>query len=83
MIILIFPIRFIVYKLPRIKESTHDYVTQGLGYVYLDSKAKNFTMSDHSINSTMSAVGQTLQQIYQVHDLGYIMYNDEDPAGRY
>ena len=76
-----FPNRYIVYKLPQIKESTHHYVTEGLGYVYLDSNAKHFAISDHPINSSRSAVGRTLQQIYLAHDLGYIMYNDEDPAG--
>ena len=38
-------------------------------------------MSDKPIKSNMSAAGHTLQQIYLTHGLGYIMYNDEDPAG--
>jgi hypothetical protein len=67
--------------LPKLKNSTHHYVTQGLGYVYMDSKTKQFTMSEQPIKSNMSAVGQTLQQIYLTRGLGYIMYNDEDPAG--
>lgn len=71
---------FIVYKLPRLEDSTHHYVTQGLGYVYMDSKTKHFTMPDKPIKSNMSAAGHTLQQIYLAHGLGYIMYNDEDPA---
>ncbi|XP_028405784.1 plancitoxin-1-like [Dendronephthya gigantea] len=73
---------FIVYKLPKIKESARRYVTMGLGYAYMDSETKQFTLSDKSIGSNVSAVGYTLQQIYAAaNGTGYIMYNDEDPEG--
>lgn len=72
--------RFITYKLPKLK-STHDYVSQGIGYVYMDSETNDFRMPDKPINSSTSAVGYTLQQIYHQSSLGYIMYNDEDATG--
>ena len=72
--------RFITYKLPKLK-STHDYVSQGIGYVYMDSETNDFRMPDKPINSSTSAVGHTLQQIYHQSSLGYIMYNDEDATG--
>ena len=68
------------YKLPELK-SARGYVSQGIGYVYMDGETKNFTMPDKPINDSTSAVAHTLQQIYRQRSLGYIMYNDEDPAG--
>ena len=72
--------RFVAYKLPKL-ESARGYVSQGIGYVYMDGETKNFTMPDKPINSSTSAIGHTLQQIYRQRSLGYIMYNDEDAAG--
>lgn len=76
-----FPSRFTVYKLPRLDKSAHHYVSEGLGYVYMDNQTKRFLMPDKSIKSNVSATGQTLQQIYGTREIAYVMYNDETPAG--
>ena len=73
--------RFIVYKLPKIEESARRYVTMGLGYVYMDSETKQFTLANKSIRTNVTAVVHALQQIYAANGIGYIMYNDEDPEG--
>lgn len=87
--------RYIVYKLPKIRESDFYYVKEGLGYAYMDENKRQFAMIDKPISSDKSAVGLTLQQIYQsrykVNGLspgniqsryvGYVMYNDAKPEG--
>ena len=80
-----YPVRYIVYKLPRQRDSPHPHVTNGLGYVYMDSNSYQFNMPDKPISSNSSSVGYTLQQIYlsqkRSGDLAYLMYNDKGAGG--
>nr|XP_033773094.1 deoxyribonuclease-2-beta [Geotrypetes seraphini] len=77
---------FIVYKLPRYK--MNESAGSGLDYMYLDPFSKNWELSQHLINMSQSAVGQTLEQLYksyksQENNTAYMMYNDAIPSGNY
>ncbi|OCT82521.1 deoxyribonuclease-2-beta [Xenopus laevis] len=69
---------FVVYKLPMLNDSTGS----GLDYLYMDSTNQEWQISKFQINTTKSAVGQVLQQLYQDYDKDdtvYMIYNDAPP----
>ena len=78
-------IRFIVYKMPRIKslkETPH--IADGYAYLYLDSSNPSFRLGKTSILDEKSAPGRTLNQIYKYNqttdeDLAYGIYSDQPP----
>ena len=77
---------YVLYKLPKIKESKNPHISQGLGYVYFTSKTavSGFTLSAHSINDSSSLAGRTLQSIYEPRNKSTfsLFYNDEHPDGK-
>lgn len=76
-------------QMPRRTDSSDPNVSVGLGYIYGDAKSyqdpSNFwTNSSKSIGDSTSAVGRTVQQIYDnasSSGQGYQFYNDENPDG--
>lgn len=75
--------------MPRRTESSDPNVSVGLGYIYGDAKSyqdpSNFwSNSSKSIGDPTSAVGRTVQQVYDnaaSSGQGYQFYNDENPDG--
>ncbi|XP_031755912.1 deoxyribonuclease-2-beta isoform X1 [Xenopus tropicalis] len=71
---------FVVYKLPMLK--MNGSTGSGLDYLYMDSTNQEWQISKFQINTTKSAVGQVLQQLYQDYDKNntvYMIYNDAPP----
>lgn len=56
--------RFVVYKLPELRNHPNSNVKRGLGYLYLDSRNIAWTIGSNSIGSSNCAVGRTIGQIY-------------------
>ncbi|XP_067892726.1 deoxyribonuclease-2-beta [Heterodontus francisci] len=74
---------FVIYKLP--KHEVHHAFGTGLKYMYLDPSTADWQQSKHLVNTTESAVGRTLQQLYstyrsEVNDRAYFIYNDGAPS---
>ncbi|XP_021052260.1 deoxyribonuclease-2-beta [Mus pahari] len=73
---------FIFYKLP--KRTSEASEETGLQYLYLDSTRQTWNKSHNLINSSTSALGRTLQQLYAAHDskndTAYLIYNDGVPG---
>ncbi|XP_018427240.1 PREDICTED: deoxyribonuclease-2-alpha, partial [Nanorana parkeri] len=70
---------FIVYKLPRQGHSEE----AGMTYMYLDSNSGGWVSGASLMNSTDSAVGRTVNQLYkfsQSQNVAYILYNDQPPV---
>ncbi|XP_044134886.1 deoxyribonuclease-2-alpha [Bufo gargarizans] len=70
---------FIVYKLPHLDHTPED----GLKYMYQDSDSGGWVHGAALINSTESAVGSTLSQLYQSSkskNVAYVLYNDQPPV---
>ncbi|KAG8544611.1 hypothetical protein GDO81_022186 [Engystomops pustulosus] len=69
---------FIVYKLPR-----QDHTPEGgMKYMYQDGNSGGWVRGASLMNSTDSAVGKTLSQLYrssQSKDVAYVLYNDQVP----
>ncbi|KAE8620032.1 hypothetical protein XENTR_v10010074 [Xenopus tropicalis] len=68
---------FIVYKLPQLRNKGEE---AGMTYVYQDSSSGGWVPGATLMNSTDSAVGQTVSQLYKafgMKDVAYILYNDE------
>ncbi|XP_005385218.1 PREDICTED: deoxyribonuclease-2-beta [Chinchilla lanigera] len=73
---------FIFYKLP--KRQDKDTRETGLKYLYLDSTIRSWRRSEQLINTTKSALGRTLQQLYEAYasksnNTAYLLYNDGVP----
>ncbi|MBN3323876.1 DNS2B protein, partial [Atractosteus spatula] len=73
---------FIIYKLPKYKIGS---VGSGLEYMYLDPTVKEWQLSKFLVNTSQSAVGRTLEQLYQEHrhksnNSAYMLYNDAPPS---
>ncbi|XP_040843160.1 deoxyribonuclease-2-beta isoform X2 [Ochotona curzoniae] len=73
---------FIFYKLPKTQDK-EDRKT-GLEYLYLDSTTKSWRRSKQLMNTTMSVLGRTLQQLYEAYasesnHTAYLIYNDGIP----
>lgn len=73
---------FIFYKLP--KKAAKATEKAGLQYLYLDSTMQAWIKSHHLINSNRSALGRTLEQLYEAHNSkngsAYLIYNDGAPG---
>ncbi|CAH1159489.1 unnamed protein product [Phaedon cochleariae] len=71
---------FVVYKLPTLK---HDekLMKDGVAYLYMTSMDySTWKLSNNSINSTDSIIGNTLRNLYTNEtNLMYILYNNEPP----
>ncbi|XP_059841197.1 deoxyribonuclease-2-beta [Hypanus sabinus] len=77
---------FAMYKLPRVME--HQSAGLGLRYMYLDPWTADWQQGKYLVNTTESAVGRTLQQLYannqsKVNDHAYFIYNDAPPSMPY
>ncbi|XP_030401840.1 deoxyribonuclease-2-alpha isoform X3 [Gopherus evgoodei] len=72
---------FLAYKLPRPR---HGPPSEGMRYMYQDARSGGWVPGHALMNSTQSAVGRTLLQLYQganrrTEDTAYILYNDQPP----
>ncbi|XP_066449773.1 deoxyribonuclease-2-alpha [Eleutherodactylus coqui] len=70
---------FIVYKLPRLDKTPES----GMKYMYQDGNSGGWVQGTALMNSTESAVGGTLNQLYQSSkekDVAYLLYNDQPPV---
>ncbi|XP_075715196.1 deoxyribonuclease-2-alpha isoform X2 [Rhinoderma darwinii] len=70
---------FIVYKLPRLDHTSEG----GMKYMYQDHTSEGWVRGAALMNSTESAVGRTLSQLYQSSqskNVAYVLYNDQPPA---
>ncbi|PVD22100.1 hypothetical protein C0Q70_17904 [Pomacea canaliculata] len=78
-----FEIRFLVYKLPKIRHRTGTLFGDGLEFFYMDSNHPKWLLSPVPINESDQAIAYTLNQIYQdkSSEVNYFMYNDEKPSG--
>ncbi|XP_043935244.1 deoxyribonuclease-2-beta-like [Protopterus annectens] len=70
---------FVLYKLPRYQINKTS--GSGLDYLYLDPTTGGWYPSKNLINTTQSALGQTLQHLYEAYKsqentTAYMMYND-------
>ncbi|XP_036916864.1 deoxyribonuclease-2-beta isoform X1 [Sturnira hondurensis] len=78
---------FTFYKLP--KRQDQESRKTGLEYLYLDSTTRSWKRSKQLMNTTESALGRTLEQLYEAFasknsNTAYLMYNDGVPkAGNY
>ncbi|XP_045691463.1 deoxyribonuclease-2-beta isoform X1 [Phyllostomus hastatus] len=73
---------FTFYKLP--KRQDQESRKTGLEYLYLDSTTRSWRRSKHLMNTTKSALGRTLEQLYEAYasknnNTAYLMYNDGVP----
>ncbi|XP_074836078.1 deoxyribonuclease-2-alpha [Carettochelys insculpta] len=74
---------FLVYKLPR-SPSRGSSPALGVRYMYQDARSGGWVPGRALVNSTQSAVGRTLLQLYRgasrrTEDTAYILYNDQPP----
>ncbi|UJR23925.1 hypothetical protein I4U23_026897 [Adineta vaga] len=73
---------FIIYKLPRLSKSVDPFVSNGTGYIYLDSSSslEKWQFSLQSIDSSASLTGLTLDPLYKYpNQYSYLFYNDQPP----
>ncbi|XP_011312558.1 plancitoxin-1 [Fopius arisanus] len=75
---------YVLYKLPKIAESSEALVKQGLGYLYITSKSVGggWKLSAESIGSPKSIPGRTLAPLYDnnvAKQKAWILYNDHPP----
>ncbi|XP_008934253.1 PREDICTED: deoxyribonuclease-2-beta [Merops nubicus] len=73
---------FALYKLP--KHAKAEVPLLGLEYMYMDALAPQWQLGKYLVNVTQGALGQTLQQLYEMYEpennsIAYAMYNDEVP----
>uniref|UniRef100_A0A8C3E0L5 deoxyribonuclease II n=1 Tax=Corvus moneduloides TaxID=1196302 RepID=A0A8C3E0L5_CORMO len=73
---------FALYKLP--KHTKGQIPMLGLEYLYMGALAPQWQLGKYLINMTQSALGQTLQQLYETYEskrntTAYAIYNDEIP----
>ncbi|XP_075433662.1 deoxyribonuclease-2-alpha isoform X2 [Ascaphus truei] len=71
---------FIVYKLPK---PEHSGPEDGMRYMYQDGGSGGWVQGTSLMNSTDSAVGHTVSQLYgatREQDRAYVLYNDQPPC---
>ena len=56
--------RFVAIKFPEMRDSNRD-ISDGVGFVYADNKNPTFVLSNFPINSSLSAIGKTVNQALQ------------------
>ncbi|KAK2087450.1 Deoxyribonuclease-2-alpha [Saguinus oedipus] len=71
---------FVVYKLPADSPSGES-VQSGLRYKYLDEGSGGWREGSGLINSSVGAVGRSLQPLYRSNNsqLAFLLYNDQPP----
>ncbi|PNF33238.1 Deoxyribonuclease-2-alpha [Cryptotermes secundus] len=82
---------YVLYKLPRNKESSSTLIQNGVAYAYItsDSVSRGWILSNSSINDTKSMPGNTLELLYNSSDvfkansLLWALYNDQVPGKTY
>jgi len=71
---------YVLYKMPHIKKGPNRIVKKGVGYLYITSNnVTDWTLSELSINYTMSFLSNTLDPLYSNKQLLHLLYNDEPP----
>ncbi|XP_046738722.1 deoxyribonuclease-2-alpha isoform X1 [Diprion similis] len=73
---------FVMYKLPKISQSSNDLIRKGVAYVYMTSNTINdgWKLSKKSIGLESSIPGRTLAPLYQQNDsILWTLYNDHAP----
>ncbi|KAJ8680630.1 hypothetical protein QAD02_016417 [Eretmocerus hayati] len=75
---------FVLYKIPKISNSKHPLIKEGVAYMYMDSKSypKGWTLSNKDISSDDSIPGYTLAPFYDdknAQNLLWLLYNDQPP----
>ena len=71
--------------MPTVKSSPNPFISDGYGYIYLDSDLPHFRLGKTAIKEEDNAIGRTLNQVYKnkkQEDLAYAMYSDQVPEGR-
>lgn len=79
---------FVIYKLPRIENSTDAKIAAGVGYSFITSETVNasWQFADHNITDSKSLPGRTLSPAYleknnnNVKDIFWLLYNDQPPS---
>ncbi|XP_022326006.2 plancitoxin-1-like [Crassostrea virginica] len=72
---------FLVYKTPQDPRNPQRFISQGVGFYYMDSHRPELTLSATPINGEGHALYNTLQQIYlNYFVVEYGMYNDDPPS---
>ncbi|XP_012291296.1 deoxyribonuclease-2-alpha [Aotus nancymaae] len=71
---------FVVYKLPAASRSGES-LQSGLRYKYLDESSGGWREGSGLINSSVGAVGRSLQPLYRSNNsqLAFLLYNDQPP----
>uniref|UniRef100_A0A1B6DYW6 Uncharacterized protein n=3 Tax=Clastoptera arizonana TaxID=38151 RepID=A0A1B6DYW6_9HEMI len=75
---------YVIYKLPKLRQSSHKEVKKGGAYAYITSNEErdSWELSSLSIASPKSIPGNTLSQLYKLKDTDeviYALYNDQPP----
>ncbi|XP_066603958.1 plancitoxin-1 [Prorops nasuta] len=75
---------YVMYKLPKISQSSNPLIRQGSAYIYITNKSleNGWTLSKKNINSKSSIPGNTLAPLYDDVNLGskmWALYNDKAP----
>lgn len=64
-----FSYRFILYKLPRVHNSSNQLVRQGLGFASILPDSKDWQLSARGIDHPQSPAGNTLQPLYDGNEV--------------
>jgi deoxyribonuclease II len=65
------------------EKATNPFILKGTSYAYMNNQQPQWTLSDLSINDTLSMPAKTLELLYTTDfndsqtDIGYILYNDQ------
>ena len=73
---------FLLYKLPKLEDSTNKLIRTGYAYAFVSSKinSSEWIISNRTINETRSALGYTLRPLFDENSkANYIVYNDQPP----
>ncbi|CAH0560064.1 unnamed protein product, partial [Brassicogethes aeneus] len=69
------------YKFPKIKHENAIF-RKGLAYSYMTSKENTkWILSENSINTSSSLIGNALSNLYTNENIFHILYNDQPPVG--
>lgn len=75
---------FTLYKLPKDSAGLSSlYLRNGTAYMFMTNENQKWTLSDLSINDTLSMAGRTIDQYYQAKKkgnrskVGFLLYNDQ------
>ncbi|RNA21642.1 deoxyribonuclease-2-alpha, partial [Brachionus plicatilis] len=75
---------FALYKLPKKvhtffkSKNPNPFISQGTAYAFITNQFTEWTLSELSINDSMSLSGRTMQPLYSNHSsIGYLLYNDQ------